>query len=164
MQIHKVRNVCQALPLTVDYLMKHGTPESSRAGNVLVAPCPMMTVTEEPCERVLFSSVRDANPFFHMAESIWMLAGREDAEFLDNFITGFGLRYGEETGKIHDAYGHRWRKAFGFDQLQCVIEKLKANPFDRQAVISMWDPRGWPMGYDDLRGNWRSRPCNTTIY
>ena len=31
-----------------------------------------------PCERVLLYPERNANPFFHLYESLWMLAGRND--------------------------------------------------------------------------------------
>jgi thymidylate synthase len=135
--------------------------EESRAGDVLVAPHPIITVTAKPEERVLFSKVRDANPFFHLAEAIWMLAGRSDAKFLTSFVKDFD-QYAERDGEIHDAYGKRWRTGFGFDQLESVIDKLITNPYDRQAVITMWDPR--PGYNNDLTGRWKSRPCNTNIY
>jgi thymidylate synthase len=159
--LNKVRNVCQALPRTIDYIGRHGQREQSRAGEVLVAPTPMITMTEKPCERVLFSTIRDANPFFHLAEAIWMLAGRSDAIFLLPFVKQF-KEYAETNGNVHDAYGRRWRSGFGFDQLDAVVQKLITNKYDRQAVIAMWDPR--PGYHDDLLGRWRSRPCNTTIF
>jgi hypothetical protein len=53
----------------------HRKPQGSRAGDVLVAPHPVMSVTSIPTERVLFDPARDANPFFHLFESLWMLAG-----------------------------------------------------------------------------------------
>jgi thymidylate synthase len=38
------------------------------------------------------------------------------------------------------AYGHRWRRHFGRDQLQLAIDLLKKEPSSRQAVIVTWDP------------------------
>lgn len=160
MKIISVRNVCQALPMTMEYLKKHGKIENSRAGKVIVAPQPMIIETTRPYERVLFNKVRDANPFFHIAEAIWMLAGRNDAMFLDRFIHDFSSRYAEKNGTLHDAYGWRWRKAFGMDQIQFVIDKLRQDPETRQCVIQMWDCSD----YADLTGNWKSRPCNTHIF
>jgi len=161
MFINQARNVCEALPKTIQHLLEQGVEEKSRAGKVLVAPHPVMTVTFFPRERVLFSAERDANPFFHMAEAIWMLAGRYDAKFLDRFIKTFSRDYAENDGALHDAYGFRWRCGVGFDQLDYVVEKLRSNHFDRQAVIQMWDAGGT---FDDLRGTWKSRPCNTHAY
>lgn len=148
------------MPQTIQYLTEHGKPEDSRAGPVLVAPQPMIIETQVPNERVLFSPKRDANPFFHIAEAIWMLGGRNDAKFLDNFVHDFSERYAEKDGTLHDAYGYRWRHALGFDQLIEVIGRLESNPQDRQCVIQMWDADE----QDDLIGKWKSRPCNTNIF
>lgn len=186
MYVIRVRNVCEALPRGLEYLIAHGAEETSRAGNVLVAPTPVTTIYERPWERVLTSAVRDANPFFHLAEALWMLAGQRGGLFLDGFISNFSKRFGEPDGTIHDAYGHRWRVALGFDQLDHVVEVLKADPTSRQCVLQMWDAtsetvrerdlgedKGMPgarvityedQGQDDLRGNWRGRPCNTHAY
>lgn len=161
MKMIEVRNVCEALPAGVRYLLDEGVPESSRAGDVLVSPVPVTTVYERPLERVLTSPVRDANPFFHLAEAMWMLAGRDDVAFLNLFIKNFGDRFSDE-GVVHGAYGHRWRRALGFDQLGVVIEKLRSNSRDRQAVIQMWDATPGT-GSDDLRGTWKDRPCNTQV-
>lgn len=167
------RNVRDALPKGLEFLLREGVREESRAGPVLVSPVPVSTVYTHPCERVLLSPVRDANPFFHLAEALWMLAGRRDTAFLDNFVSDFGKRFGEPGGTMHGAYGHRWRHALGYDQLDVVVEKLRANPADRQAVIQMWDGRDEhsnddmefaDVGENDLRGTWRDRPCNTQAY
>lgn len=165
MHVIYVHNVCEALPTGVELLLSRGEQEDSRAGPVLVAPKPVTTVYLNPCQRVLFSPVRDANPFFHLAEALWMLAGRNDAKFLNLFVKDFGERFAETDGTVHGAYGHRWRKALGFDQLDHVVATLKRDPTSRQCVIQMWDasPEACT-GYDDLRGSWKDRPCNTHIY
>jgi thymidylate synthase len=160
MKIVRARNVCVALPLTMEYLKKNGRNEPSNGGEVIVAQEPMITETQLPRERVLFSAARDANPFFHLFEAIWMLAGENNGFMLDRFIKNFSGRYGEEDGLIHDAYGWRWRHAFGFDQLDAVVQRLLINPLERQCVIQMWDA----MGYDDLQGKWKTRPCNTHVF
>jgi thymidylate synthase len=162
MKIIEARNVCQALPQTIQYLLKEGRPENSRAGQVIVSPKPMLIVTKCPRERVLFCENRDANPFFHLAEAIWMLAGGHDTEFLDRFVHDFSERYGEENGTLHDAYGYRWRKMFGIDQLNIIVKRLLENPLDRQCVLQMWDAS--PNNGNDLIGNWKSRPCNTNVF
>lgn len=164
MQVIYARNVCSALPIGLTHLLRHGIPEDSRAGPVLVSPMPVTTVYDSPRERVLFSAVRDANPFFHLAEALWMLAGRNDAGFLDRFVKDFSQRFAEPDGVQHGAYGHRWGVAFGFDQLEYVANLLGRDPRTRQAVLQMWDARIYPEGQADLVGNWQDRPCNTHAY
>jgi len=127
----------------------------------------------------LFAAKRDANPVFHLAEALWMIAGRNNVDFLNLFVRDFGARFGEPDGTEHDAYGHRWRLGFGVDQIWACINRLKKNPDDRQAVIQMWDAEHrvdilsranngayieTPVGFDDLLGEYRTRPCNTHIY
>lgn len=164
------RNVAEALPRGLELLLDHGRREESRAGPVIVMDAPVTTIYQRPRERVLFSAVRDANPFFHIYEALWMLAGRRDAEPLTRFVSDFATRFAEPDGTIHDAYGYRWRRMLGHDQLQAVVQQLTEKPESRQAVIQMWDatPHGNPLaspdGMNDLLGDWRTRPCNTHAY
>lgn len=162
MQVLRARNVCQALANTLEYLNTNAEFEDSRAGRVLVAPMPVCTVTTQPRERVLFSPIRDANPFFHLFEAIWMLAGSDNAKILDNFISQFSRDYAEPDNVLHGAYGNRWRYQFGFDQLDFVVQKFEAEPNTRQCVIQMWD--AYKDRSNDLLGSWKDRPCNTTIF
>jgi len=174
MHVIRARNVNHLFIEGLTHLAHVGEPSDSRAGRVLVAPWPVMSIYERPMERVLFDAKRDANPFFHLMEGLWMLAGRNDAAFLDNYVKDFGSRFAE-NGIIHGAYGHRWRRALGFDQLHEIVRRLHADPTDRQCVLQMWDANqyeerrggaegGYVYGSDDLEGSWRDRPCNTHCY
>ena len=158
-------NVNDAYRQSVLLLLEHGVREETRAGKALVMPAPVVTVTKRPWQRVLFDETRDANPFFHLFEALWMLAGRRDSKFLDRFVGDFGSRYAEEDGTLHGAYGFRWRRHFdieggGFcvDQLEECIDILRTDPSDRRIVLSMWDPVA------DLGADRRDVPCNTHVY
>lgn len=146
--------------------------EQTRNGPAYVMPCPVTSVYHKPDQRVLLNRKRNANPFFHLYESLWMLHGRDDAASLNNFIKDFGERFSND-GIVHGAYGHRWREAMGFDQLESIVERLRANSQDRQCVLQMWDGRhsgcragecDVRYGSNDLLGDWKDRPCNTHIY
>lgn len=170
MKTIRARNVNNALREGMILLATDGVRESSRAGSVLVAPWPVVTQYYRPQERVLFSPIRDANPFFHLMEALWMLAGRNDAGWLDQFVSDFSARFGEGAmGVLHGAYGYRWRNTFGFDQLDYIVKMLKHEPTSRQAVLQMWDcsdPHSMALdeGQNDLKGDWKDRPCNTHAY
>lgn len=155
------RNVNNMFVEGLHTLAKMGERSDSRAGPVVVLPCPVMSVYERPTERVLFNMSRDANPFFHLMESLWMLAGRNDSAMLDKYVPNFGERFSDK-GHIHGAYGHRWRSHFGFDQLDAIVRRLLSSPSDRQCVLQMWDAT--PRGAEDLTGEWKDRPCNTHVY
>ncbi len=160
-------NVNQALSEGLYYLRGEGQLQSSRNGPVLVSPVPVTTVYRFPRERVLFSPVRDANPFFHLMESLWMLAGRRDVAFPQFFNTRFD-NYSDDGVTVHGAYGHRWRENLGFDQLKAIGERLRKDPTDRRCVLQMWDASEQDLyGMDDLRRGMRGGkdvPCNTHAY
>lgn len=164
MRVVRVRNVAQAWSELPDVLRYDAEEQDSRAGWVLVCPEPVATVYSHPRERVLLDARRDCNPFFHLVEALWMLAGRDDPRVLDHYVRDFGERFGEKVGavRIHGAYGHRWRNAMGVDQLDVIVSKLRDNPLDRQAVLQMWNAD--TDACDDLLGTWRDRPCNTHAY
>lgn len=181
MKVISASNVNDAWWLAVDYttslLADTENYRETRAGPVVEAPEPVATVYKKPTERVLFCPVRNANPFFHLMEALWMLAGRNDVKWLDQFIKNFSEMNGEADGTEHDAYGYRWRQHFGFDQVAEIIHRLKTNPADRQCVLQMWDATPEPYigfseadgdsvggGANDLLGDWKTRPCNTHAY
>jgi len=152
-----VRNVHQALVEGAYQLEQFGQETGSRNGPVKVLPVPLTTVYLKPTERVLFHPERDANPFFHLFETLWMLAGRDDVEFVSFFNSGM-VNYSDDGKRFHAAYGHRWRKHFGTDQLDQIIRALDANPACRRQVLGMWDVRC------DLGNPGKDLPCNTQAY
>ena len=159
--------VDSALYQGLQHIRRWGEPTPSRAGPVLVAPHPVTTVFLNPTRRVSFDPIRDANPFFHLFEAIWMLSGSNRPQVLDRFITDFSSRFTEEDGHQHGAYGFRWRRHFDVDgggspflpdQLNTIVQLLRSNPNDRRVVLAMWDPVA------DLGTATRDAPCNTHAY
>lgn len=157
------RNVNYALAAGALLLRQRGVQRDSRNGPVLVAPAPVTTIYERPDERVLLWPGRDANPFFHLYESLWMLAGRQDLAPLLAFVKNMA-NFSDNGGKTQPgAYGFRWRHQFDYrkgqdlDQLEWAIRRLKADPNDRRVVIQMWDPAADAYAADN---GGRDVPCN----
>ena len=178
----EVRNVNEALPAGLQYLWEEGERETSRNGPVVVAPGPVCTIYLHPTERVLFSPVRDANPYFHFMEALWMLSGSNETEFPCRFNKGYN-QFSDDGKTMWDAYGWRWRKFFGWDQLEAIAKELRANPSSRRCVLAMWN--AWPNAgdYDQNRTDFtiehdelashdfyvathggKAVPCNTHAY
>lgn len=185
MYVIEARNVNDALLKGLSYLQTCGITEDSRNGPVLVAPGPVCTVYAHPWERVLVCPERDANPTFHLMEAIWMLAGRRDVAFVQQFNSRIA-GYSDDNVNFHGAYGYRWRSWFGYDQLAAVAEELRRDPYTRRAVLTMWDSspcNSHPPQVVDITdkhnhdhedcepGDWyalqhggKDVPCNTHIY
>lgn len=180
MQVINARSVSEALSLGL-WAVKGGIHQPSRVGDVIVSPRPVMTVYSDPTNRVLFSPMRDANPFFHVMEALWMLAGRNDLPWLTRFNKRFAS-YSDDGGETQPgAYGYRWRNYFGHDQLMDIILELKQNPQTRRCVLAMWDGgsrASWLDGKHEIEESYRAQPgdfyaavggsadvpCNTHAY
>jgi thymidylate synthase len=140
----------------MNYVKTCGTPMDSRNGQVLSVPSPVLVTFQRPNHRVLFNKERRANPFFHLAEALWMLSGRNDT----NYVTKFNRNmenFSDNGTTFNAAYGHRWRNHFRYDQIKAAVEMLRRNPDDRRVVISMWDPT------KDLGTESKDIPCNTQL-
>jgi thymidylate synthase len=138
------------------YLRSQGIPVSPRGADTLEFPMPVCTTYMNPLERVLFEPKRDANPFFHLMESLWILGGRDDSEFPSQFNQGL-LKYSDDGKVFHAAYGHRLRSC-GRDQLSLIVDKLKSDHDTRQAVLQIWD------FHKDLNVVSKDIPCNCSIF
>mgnify|MGYP003649921829 CR=1 FL=1 len=68
--------------------------------------------------------------------------------------------YSDDGITFHGAYGYRWRKHFGVDQLNIAKNRLMEYPNDRRVVVGMWDP------YVDLTSTNTGvdYPCNTQVF
>lgn len=131
----------------------------SRNGPVLMIDEPATVTYTHPRERVLFNAARDANPFFHMYEALWMLAGRNDVAPVAYYASNMA-NYSDDSRTLNGAYGYRWRRAVNanicyederteklcsypepvrVDQLDVIVDHLKADPHSRRAVLAMWN-------------------------
>ncbi len=75
-----------------------------------------------------------------VAEQIWFISGaRKPEDFLRDY-TKIWDEFTNPGDVVTVAYGYRWRKHFGRDQLGLLVDLLKNEPSSRQAVIVTWDP------------------------
>lgn len=75
-----------------------------------------------------------------VAEQIWFISGNRKPEIFLRDYTKIWDLFTNPGDVVTVAYGHRWRRHFGRDQLQLAIDLLKKEPSSRQAVIVTWDP------------------------
>lgn len=161
MIVLRAYNPDQALMLGFRLLKDNHIEGDSRNGRVWRAPEPVTTEWSADRSIVSLSSARNANPFFHLMEALWMLAGRRDLAFVSEYASQM-VQYSDDGGVTQPgAYGYRWRKWFETDQLLAAIDELRADPSSRRVVLAMWD------GGHDLRAardGSKDVPCNTHLY
>ena len=166
MHVIHARNVNDAYRKGLELVAMVGEHAASRNGEVIRLADPVTTVYSEPTERVLFDVQRNANPFFHLFEALWMLNGQRDVATLHPFLPGF-QQFSDDGEIFHGAYGYRWRHWPNYeenppyilehDQLQTAIDLLRKNPDDRRVVIGIWDPAR------DLASDSLDVPCNDLV-
>lgn len=101
-----------------------------------------------PRVRVLLNEIRDCNHFFHLFESLWMLAGRNDIAPLTALVKQYA-EYSDDGETANGAYGYRWRSStprryegfgwVGTDQLDLLIDHMSKKTNTRRAVLQMWN-------------------------
>ena len=68
----------------VQELLKNGE-ECSPRGKLIKELRPVMIGFQNPYNRVTFLGSRRVNPFFQLAESLWIVSGRADVRWLTKF-------------------------------------------------------------------------------
>uniref|UniRef100_A0AAU8BDI2 Thymidylate synthase n=1 Tax=Bacillus phage Adastra TaxID=3143958 RepID=A0AAU8BDI2_9CAUD len=128
---------------------------------------PVMIEFKNPSRRTTFLKGRTINPFFQVAESVWILAGRSDVGFLLDYNKNMG-QFSDDGVFFNAPYGERlrfWNKSDAnkfiynpLDQLRDVYEKIKADPDTRQAVAVIYNPL-----FDNIQNDTKDRPCNLLL-
>lgn len=143
----------------LNMVLHSGREGNSRNGPVFAMNSVMVNTYLFPEHRVLFHPGRDANPFFHVMEAFWMLAGRRDVALPSAFASNMG-NFSVDGDVYNAAYGYRWRHNFGIDQLRAVVEKLLADPGSRQVVVQIWDAN---LDLVDSDSNAKDKACNISV-
>ena len=124
MKTIRARNVDEALYLGVDFFRGpeggNYRKQESRNGTTRESIGPVITHYTKPWERVSFQKERDANPFFHLYEAIWMLAGSKKLKKLTYFNAGMA-DFSDDGETLNGAYGYRWVKPFMTNQIDLLL-------------------------------------------
>ena len=110
---------------------------------------------QRPRERCIVDSERHNNVFASIAETLWVLAGRDDLKYLSTYLPR-ALEFSDDGATWRGAYGPRLRAWGAVDQVASAIEILREHPLSRRAVISIFDPAR------DLEPS-RDIPCNNWL-
>lgn len=93
----------------------------------------------EPRRRYPTLDGRNANIFALVAETLWVLAGRDDVDFIEAYLPRMRA-YSRDGVTLPGAYGPRLRNWSGIDQLAAVARTLETDPDSRRGAISLFDP------------------------
>lgn len=108
-----------------------------------------------PCEREIVHPDRRALYPAQIAETMWVLAGRNDVEWLGRYLPR-AAEFSDDGKVWRGGYGPRLRGPA--DPLLDVIDLLKEDPDTRRAVINIYD------NLEDLGTDSKDIPCNTLLH
>ena len=153
------------------YIVENREWETCRDGNVKEI-LDFKTIIKNPYRRVVGGYNRNINPFFLLAEAMWIFTGRKDVRFLSMFNKNME-KFSDDGKVFHAPYGFRLRHwgvrsedkfceenlhaAQGYDQIADAIRIFDNNPNTRQVVLSIWNPDL------DLGTKTKDIPCNDII-
>jgi len=104
-------------------------------------------------------SLRKIPTKIFIAEQIWFISGARKPEVFLREFTKIWDDFTNPGDVVTVAYGYRWRRHFGRDQLGMLVELLQKDPSSRHGVVVTWDPSG-----DGLGGaNKANVPCPYTF-
>ena len=121
--------------------MTKGIREKSERTGHEVAALPGLTFsTDLETDGFPILSLRKIPIRVFVAEQVWFLMGsRKPDDFLRNF-TKIWDDFTNPNDVVTVAYGYRWRKHFGRDQIKLLVELLQKEPSSRHGVVMAWDP------------------------
>lgn len=140
--------------------MKRGIRETNQRTGHETAALPGLTFSIDiENEGFPLLALRKIPTKIFIAEQAWFASGaRKPEDFLRDF-TKIWDDFTNPGDVVTVAYGYRWRRHFGRDQLGKLIELLEKDPSSRHGVVVTWDPAS-----DGLGGiNKGNVPCPYTF-
>ena len=113
----------------------------------------------KPLSRELINPERKASITAQIAESVWVLSGRNDVEWLTNYLPR-AMEFSDDGKTWRGGYGPRLRgnvEQNELDPLSEVVKLLNADPGTRRAVISLYDNQRDLIESKDI-------PCNNWLH
>lgn len=111
-------------------------------------------VLARPRERCLFLPCRGNDVVATLAETLWVIAGRNAIDWLSSYLPR-APQFSDDGRTWRGAYGPRLRNWNGIDQLAETIRLLREEPTTRRAVMSLHDPdRDFVESRDIPCNNW----------
>jgi len=120
-------------------ILDHGIEEKNERTGHVCKSLPGMTMKFNVGQGFPLLTLRKIPLKVFIAEQMWFLMGQKNLAFLQRF-TKIWDEFAEENNCVESAYGYRWRKHFGRDQIEGLVQLLEKDPSSRHGVILMWDP------------------------
>lgn len=162
------RNASSVFPLILEQVLLDGNTVSSRQGDSTLEIRNLTTTLKNPLERYVVTPGRKASTIAQIAETMWVLGGRDDITWLKNYLPR-APEFSDNGRTWRGAYGPRLRRWAGIgemcedcfappvDQLDYVARLISNETDTRRAVMTIYDPT-----WDSSDG--KDVPCNNWLH
>lgn len=134
----KYRNAAHALVAKLTEALSSGSEVVVRGSRTRELLHQRITL-DRPLERTIVVPHRGNDIFAAIAETVWVIAGRNDVAFLSRYLPR-AIDYSDDGLVWRAGYGPRIRSWRGIDQLAALTKLLRADPSSRRGVVSLFDP------------------------
>lgn len=147
------RDVQQAFVAELQTVVESGEVVDVRGERTRELRARLIEISDVRARHVILP-YRSNNVFASIAESMWVIAGRNDLEFLSAYLKR-ASDFSDDGVTWRAGYGPRLRNWNGTDQLAEIVRILREDPPSRRAVVSIYDPdRDFVASRDIPCNNW----------
>jgi thymidylate synthase len=167
----KYNNATEALVLLASKILREGDEVQSRNGMTKEITDNLITI-DNPTQRCYILPHRNDSIFAKIAETMWVLSGRNDVAWLSKYLPR-AIDYSDDGKTWRAGYGQRLRNweftrgsfTYVVDQLQECYTVLTDDPTSRRAVASIFDPVHdyWLDGSQSMMRA-KDVPCNDWLH
>lgn len=119
-------------------ILREGVEERNERTGHAVRALPGITIEVERGFPLL--TLRKLPLRVFIAEQVWFLTGSRRPDDSLRQFTKIWDDFTNYDGVIPTAYGYRWRRHFGRDQIAELVALLERDPSSRHGVVVAWDP------------------------
>lgn len=128
-------------------IMRSGVREiNSRTGHETAALPGLSFSTDIEKEGFPLLALRKIPTKIFIAEQVWFISGARKPEIFLRDFTRIWDDFTNPGDVVTVAYGYRWRRHFGRDQLGMLVNLLQKDPSSRHGVVVTWDPASDGLG------------------
>lgn len=149
------KNITYSFVHILQKILKEGSYVVTR-GNEQIEILSQLLQIEKPHERVIVVPHRNNNIFALIAETMWVLGGRDDLAYLSHYLPR-AIDFSDDGTTWRAAYGPRLRNWNGVDQFKEIARMLREDPNTKRAVMVIFNPQKDYVETKDV-------PCNNWLH
>ncbi len=135
----KCHNQTEALVQVLREIDNNGREVTTRGFTQKEILSSLITI-DNPNERAIVLKNRNNNIFALIAETLWVLGGRNDLGFLSHYLPR-AIDFSDDGLTWRAAYGPRLRNWYGIDQFETIIDRINEDTYTKCAVMTIFDPQ-----------------------